>query len=233
MPGRIDEAATAFTEIYSSDYWRLTKIPAEPDRHQRFATLIENAIRAYKVESVVEFGCGFWNYGKLVDWSGLTYDGFDVVPGLSDLNADACDAPNIRFHQLTKEADLPRADLLICKDVLQHLPSDDVLHYLAIFKALFPYMLIVNDIMPDDNVNGPIAHGGYRALRLDLPPFNEACEIVDEWDAPAFGTHYRKQACLLRGTRAPPGKATPGKATRDGRNESSLFRRILRLVGKG
>ncbi len=157
---------------------------------------------------MTEFGCGFWNYAKLIDWNGLTYDGYDVALGPVRFNADAHGTRKIRFHQFEDGVQLAPADLLISKDVLQHLPTADVLHYLALFKERFSYMLILNASAPDDNLNGPIELGDYRGLRLDLPPFNETVEVIDEWDNPLFGVPYHNQACLLRGNRPQPAPAT-------------------------
>ncbi len=207
MIARIDLAKAAFTEVYAKDLWNLSLIPPDPELQERIAALIQSTIRRFNAASVVEFGCAFWNYAKLVDWSGITYDGYDVVAGVIECNQNAYSAPNIRFHTLVEGTKPRSADLLICKDVLQHLPTDDVLHYLAMFKEQFSYILIVNAIQPEDNLNGDIERGGYRPLRLDLPPFNEDCEILDEWDSP-FVLPYRKRACLLRGTRAPGAAAT-------------------------
>jgi len=204
MTSRVDKARAAFTKVYDENLWQLGEQPPQLELLQRVATIIEDTIRKHRIKSVVEFGCGFWNYAKLVDWSGLTYDGYDVALGPVRFNADTHGASNIRFHQLVDGVQPAPADLLICKDVLQHLPTDDVLHYLAAFKESFSYLLIFNAVFPDDNLNGPIDYGDYRALRLDLPPFNEALEIVAEWDNPLFGVPYHEHVCLLRGNRPKP-----------------------------
>jgi hypothetical protein len=203
MTGRIDSARAAFAKIYENNVWKLHPEP-DTSRIERVASLISKTIGRLNTSSVVEFGCGFWNYANLVDWSGMSYDGYDVASGPINWNADAFGASHIRFHHMTEGTELPKADLLFSKDVLQHLPTEDILHYLALFKSRFSYLLIINDIEPDTNLNGQIRHGGYRALRLDLPPFNETYETLDEWDASEFGVGYRKRACLLRGTAATP-----------------------------
>jgi len=208
MASRVDKARAAFTKVYEENLWGLDQQPPQLDLLERVATLIGDTIRKYKIASVAEFGCGFWNYAKLVDWSGVTYDGYDVSHHPVRFNSDTYGAPNIRFHQLLDGVQLAPADLLICKDVLQHLPTEDVLHYLAVFKERFSYMLILNATFPDDNLNGPIEHGDFRALRLDLPPFNETVEVIDEWDNPLFGVPYHNQACLLRGSRVQPARET-------------------------
>jgi len=199
MAARIDTAREAFIDIYQNDRWGLAKVKGDGAVLQRFADLIQSVITRHKIRSVAEFGCGFWSYARLLDWTGLTYDGYDVVPEVLDFNIGYYGAPNIRFHQMTEGVTPGPADLLISKDVLQHLPVEDVAAYLAMFRERFSFMLITNDIYPETNTNGPIAHGGYRAIRLDLPPFNLACETLDEWEIAAGNVTYRKRACLLRG----------------------------------
>ena len=99
---------------------------------------------------------------------------------------------------------LPSADLLISKDVLQHLPTSHVKHYLDLFKKNFKFMLIGNDIVPSDNLNGDTLPGGYRALRLELPPFNEPNIVVQTWISADFGVRTVKNFCLFVNTPDPP-----------------------------
>jgi hypothetical protein len=202
MTSRLDKARAAFTKVYDENIWHLDKVEPRPDIVQRIATKIEDTIRKYDVRTVTEFGCGFWNYANLIDWRGITYNGYDVAAGPIEFNSKKYGSGNVHFHQLVDGVQLAPADLLISKDVLQHLPNEDVLHYLSVFKESFSYMLILNGAAPVDNLNGPIEHGGYRSIRLDLPPFNETLEVVDEWDYPLFGVPYHEHVCFLRGNRS-------------------------------
>jgi hypothetical protein len=208
MTSRVDKAREAFTKIYEENLWRHDEQPGLDSLMQHIAGTIQDTIRKYDVASVTEFGCGFWNYAKLVDWKGIAYNGYDVAFGPVDYNNNAYGTRTIRFHQHLPGVDLAPADLLISKDVLQHLPTDDVLHYLSVFKERFTYMLILNASAPEENLNGDIEYGGYRALRLDLPPFNETVEVIDEWDLPLFGVNYHEQVCFLRGNRPKPAAGT-------------------------
>ena len=198
MEARVDLARAAFEGVYSNDTWNYKSLVPQPQQNEHFSALIEDVMRRFGVTSVTEFGCGFWSYSKLVDWSGKTYNGYDVVPGIIQWNTNAYAAPNVQFHTMAEGVTPLPAGLLVCKDVLQHLPTADVLAYLAMFKTLFPLMLITNDINSEHGTNTDIAHGGHRGLRLDLPPFSEECEILDEWVLPEF-PNYSKRACLLRG----------------------------------
>jgi hypothetical protein len=211
MTSRVDRAREAFTKIYDENTWNLEGQPPQLDILARVTKTISDTIQKYQIKSVAEFGCGFWNYAKQVDWTGLTYDGYDVALGPIRYNADHYTTRKIHFHQLVNEVELAPADLLISKDVLHHLPNDDVQHYLAMFKERFSYILLFYAVFPDDNLNGPIELGDYRGLRLDLPPFNEALEIVDEWDNPLFGVPYHEHVVLLRGNRVQPAPETWGR----------------------
>ncbi len=77
---------------------------------------------------------------------------------------------NIKFILYDGNFDyIQPADLLICKDVLQHLPNSKILDFLAILPR-FKYALIVNDI--GDKVNEDILTSDYRAIDITKEPFN-------------------------------------------------------------
>jgi hypothetical protein len=198
MAMRADLARDAFERVYSNDAWGLAEMKSDPSRNEHAAALITGVMNRQGLTSMTELGCGFWSYARLVDWNGKTYDGYDVFPGSVKWNNDLYAAPNIRFHLMEEGVSLAPADLLFSKDVLQHLPTSEVLHFLALFKTSFRYMLILNDINSEHGTNTDIAHGGHRGIRLDLPPFNEACEVLDDWVLQECPT-YTKRACLLRG----------------------------------
>lgn len=63
---------------------------------------------------------------------------------------------------------MPCADLLICKDVFQHLSHENIQTFLTQCKK-FKYCLITNDINPGNN--NDIADGDWRALDLTKAPF--------------------------------------------------------------
>ena len=207
--GLITEAQTAFTEIYDKDLWGLAtgewsaaRPGEEPEgeRQARLVALIESLIALNRIRSVVEFGCGYWSYAGRIDWSGVEYDGFDVVEDVVASNNREHGRPNIRFHRIVDGVELPQADLLISKDVLQHLPTAHVQYYLAAFDARFKFMLIGNDVVPADNLNGDTRAGGYRALRLELPPFDRPNAVLQSWTSSDFGVHTVKNFCLLLGS---------------------------------
>ena len=211
--GRISAASDAFNEVYNKDLWSLDSndwfkdqpgVESFETRMGRFVQLLQDFMRTNGVRRVVEFGCGFWSYARQIDWTGIEYDGFDVVDGPVRWNRDQYGAPNIRFHQLQDGTHLPAADLLISKDVLQHLPIADIQYYTDIFRRNYRFSLIASGVYPVEGTNSEIASGECRSLRLDLAPFNWPCAVLQRWDYVEFGNRAVKDFCLMSGSAEAP-----------------------------
>jgi hypothetical protein len=79
---------------------------------------------------------------------GVTYVGVDIVASVIDNNQREFGNDNFSFRKFLSLEDLPPADLLVCKDVLQHLPNATVKAYLAAFRKKYKFLLITNDEEP-------------------------------------------------------------------------------------
>ncbi len=136
-------------------------------------------MRQRKIKSVVEMGCGDWQFSKDIDWGGAIYHGFDVVPSVITRNQKAYSRTGVSFHLYSGDpAELPHADLLIVKDVLQHLSDAKINGVLPHLKR-FTYSLITNCVNPRGiTQNTDIVDGDFRYLDLRLAPFNHAAEEV-------------------------------------------------------
>jgi 2-polyprenyl-3-methyl-5-hydroxy-6-metoxy-1,4-benzoquinol methylase len=137
----------AFETAYRDGRWGFGSghgsLPRTTRTYRRF---LEEFLGANSVRSVLDYGCGDWQFSRLIDWHGATYVGFDVVEPVIERNQQLYGRPGVEF-MITPEdpADLPDADLLICKDVLQHLPNSDVQTFLESVAPRFPVSLIIND----------------------------------------------------------------------------------------
>jgi hypothetical protein len=140
----------------------------------------------------------------VMDWSGIRYHGFDVVGTVIDTNKQHFASDNIAFATMRSISDLPKADLVICKDVLQHLPNRDVNEYLDYFLTHYKYAIVTNDIFPDAYTNLDIPHGAGRALRLDQDPFDRRIAVLVRWTIAWQERVWIKDACLLLGNRSSP-----------------------------
>lgn len=176
-------AEEAFTKIYQSGKWNekgFSLSGAGIGVNRGYVAFLQEFMRKNGIRTVVDLGCGDWQFSQYIDWSGIQYAGYDVVEYVIERNQRLFAAPSVMFiHADAIETDLPEADLLICKDVLQHLPNGDVgklIRQLSKFK----HCLITNDVYPKtkSSHNPNIVRGSYRPIDLTQPPFNVAGEKV-------------------------------------------------------
>ena len=169
---------------------------SSPEYTKLWRPFLEDFIGKNRISSVLDFGCGDWQSSRLIDWKTTAYHGVDVVPALVDRLRAAYARPGVTFSVVDPEnPQLPGADLLIVKDVLQHLPNASVLKLLEKFRA-FPWALLVNDWSGGADVNKDIQMAGYRKLDFSKPPFNLSVSLVFD-----FGTAWRKRAYLWKPTK--------------------------------
>lgn len=138
-----------------------------------YVSFLEEFIKKNDIQSVVDLGCGDWTLSQHLNWSGIQYIGIDVVKFVIENNQKLYSAPNIRFiHADATQFDLPEGDLLICKDVLQHLSNEDILKILK-QRAKFKHCLFVNDVTRSNSarMNAKIDSGELRPLDLSKAPF--------------------------------------------------------------
>lgn len=171
-----------------------------PINNADYIQFIQNFLEKHRITSVLDFGCGDWQFSRFIDWKGASYVGLDLVPEVIAANREAYARSGVEFAVSNGPDELPLVDLLLCKDVFQHLPNATIRAYLDAFKRCAKYLLIANDDQPASALNGAIEAGGWRPVRLDHPPFSEQAPIVFEWTITAGGwkpTH--KATCLIKG----------------------------------
>jgi SAM-dependent methyltransferase len=193
-----------FREIYDKNEWGYgSGVGSLPLNNIEYIKFVRTFIERNAIQSVVDFGCGDWQFSRFMGWGDITYIGFDVVEEVIARNRKLFAGNAISFHLLTPQTDLPTTDLIICKDVFQHLPNGMVQQYLELFKRRGRFLLITNDDWPAENqINAQIAEGGWRPLRLDRAPFSEIAPVVLSWMVEWGGWKpTRKSTSLIIGRR--------------------------------
>lgn len=118
--------------------------------------------------SVVDAGCGDWDFSRLIDWGGARYLGIDISNVVIErLKTHRSDRFEFQMGDITE--DLPPADLLICKDVLQHLPIELVNKFIRnnLKKGKYRWALITNDALAAGG-NKDTNTGDYRRIDLSM-----------------------------------------------------------------
>lgn len=196
----MNEVQTQFSRVYAEDLWAGgSGTGSVPENNLDYVLFLQRFMRLNEIRSVVDFGCGDWQFSRLIDWTNIDYTGIDVVSTVIDRNTELFSSKNIRFMHSVDINDTPGADLLICKDVFQHLPNSIIMDCVNTLKNRYKFMLITNDDYPLDNLNGDIGPGQWRALRLDQPPFSLNCISLLSWTVISKTPTVRKRTLLLRG----------------------------------
>ena len=162
-----------FETIYTQNIWGYGSGEGSLAVHVRpYVKFLEKFLARRRITSVVDFGCGDWQFSSAVRWNRIRYRGYDIVPGVIAANREHYGSATVSFHEIGTDYDaLPAADLLIVKDVLQHWSDETVMKFLPVLSR-FSFSLITNCVNPAGRTeNLPIADGDFRYLDVRLHPF--------------------------------------------------------------
>lgn len=126
------------------------------------------------ITSVFDVGCGDFNWMKEVDLTGIQYVGVDIVDSLIKENKQRYASDHVKFYCMDAlTANLPKADLVMCRNVASTLPNDDVKALIdRIKKSHATYLLMECEAVRDANYsNQDIATGEWRWVALEHDPF--------------------------------------------------------------
>ena len=137
------------------------------------------------IKTVVDMGCGDWQFSQYIDWSGVQYSGYDIVSSVVAENEAKYSKPNIRFNLYSGDpTELPAADLLLAKDVLQHWSNSSIQNFLPNLSR-YKVALITNCVNPaGETFNSEITDGDFRYLDLRQQPF-----LLDASEVFSFRQH--------------------------------------------
>lgn len=139
-----------FTQLYEENFWGGTTSPKSGTGSTKTAALpyvqsVKNFIETKSINTVLDIGHGDWEMWGEYQFSDVNYTGIDVYESLSKNLAERFGNQNRSFKNINAVLEeLPPADLVITKDVLQHLPLSDIeiiLNKLGRYK----YLIICND----------------------------------------------------------------------------------------
>ena len=151
-----------------------------PELINPYLETVSSFLAAFETPLVLcDLGCGDFNIGKeLVKYS-KKYIAIDIVPELIVHNKKTFKAENLEFHSLDiAEDELPAADCVILRQVLQHLSNAEIK---SVVEKLYDYKyVILTEHLPEENfeANKNIISGqGIRlkkqsGVNLLAPPFN-------------------------------------------------------------
>lgn len=167
-----------FDIVYESNLWGNGSGSGSDEKLcAGYVTFLQNFFATHNITSIVDVGCGDWQFSKNIDFGKIKYQGFDVASSIINSNIEKYQTENINFSLYDGDFRvLPKADLLLCKDVLIHLPNKKIQEFIDVLPQ-YKYALITNSI-DTFGLNTDILPTEYRGVDLRLAPFSLQCEEV-------------------------------------------------------
>ena len=123
--------------------------------------------------SILDLPCGDFHWFQRIDLpAGVRYIGADIVEELTQDLQRAHGSSGREFIALDAvSGQLPTVDLWICRDLIFHLPDDDVLRLIDNFIASGIGHLLITSHADGGISNKNTFIGGFRLINLMNPPF--------------------------------------------------------------
>jgi hypothetical protein len=167
----------AFTTIYKENRWgspeSVSGIGSTLDFTGSVRSLLPRILEDLKVRTYLDAPCGDFNWAKQLQLPpGTRYIGGDIVDSLiADLQSRHADATHSFINLDIVDGQLPAADLWLCRHVLFHLSTEDIMATLRNFAASSIDWLLT-DSLATIRTNSTIKSGGFRLVNLEAAPYN-------------------------------------------------------------
>ncbi len=169
-----------FEKIYNQNFWNPHESSSESksgpgsriDTTESVRNELPKIWEKYNIKSVLDAPCGDYNWMKTVDKKDIKYIGGDIVPKIVRANNKNFENCNTSFEVIDITSDkIPKVDMIICRDCLQHLSYKNAKKALKNFKESGSTYLLVTSY-PWTLENWSIPDGDFCPLNLLQKPFN-------------------------------------------------------------
>jgi hypothetical protein len=139
---------------------------------ERLRPELSKLVATLGIKRLLDAPCGDFNWLQYVDLDDIEYTGLDIIDDVISMNQQRYAASNRIFlsADITKDP-LPPADLILCRDLLLHLPYQNIADLFEnIISSEFSFILITSYV---NNSNRDLdIPGKARALNLSKEPLN-------------------------------------------------------------
>jgi hypothetical protein len=162
-----------FNNIYQKNLWGKDSGTGSLKEHAReYINYVNGFIKAYNIKSILDLGMGDTKVFRELDltnvdeYTGVEVSDFAINKYYKNFKRDV----TVINDDIVK-CEYPKADLILIKDVLQHLEIEFIKTVMDKIFNSCKYAIITNDILLTEN-NEDIKNGEYRGLDLKKDPFN-------------------------------------------------------------
>lgn len=193
-----------FSNIHRRNAWGGTESLSGPGstlaRAGSFSGPIMDLLQQLNVTTLLDAGCGDFNWMKELPLRLDAYFGIDLVPEIIAENRRLYQSPTRQFVELDITSDpLPTVDLILCRDCLVHFSFTDIAAALANFKCTGSTYLLTTSFIQHP-INSDIQTGGWRQLNFQIPPFSfpDPLFLIDEQCHHSGGIYSDKRIALWK-----------------------------------
>lgn len=142
-----------------------------------YVALVERLAREHGWRTCLDVGCGDGRIAARLPFPPGEYLGIDVSARALELARTTCPDRKFRQADLTNKAEremLPAADVLLCRDVLMHLPNDQVVDVVRWAAGCGKFRACLFSQNHDQRFDGQNTYvGGFRALDPAMAPLRD------------------------------------------------------------
>ncbi len=159
-----------FDNVYRDSYWGVDEEESpisgrgshEKEVVEPYVEEVSALLTLLELPTVVDMGCGDFNVGKRLVAKAARYLACDISETIIEINRKRFASENLQFRIVNLIEDpLPRADVCLIRQVLQHLSNRDILAFVDSLHAERPYRYLI--------VSEHVAFGKDLALNQDKP----------------------------------------------------------------
>lgn len=182
-----------FESVYAGNQWGgapgefCSGSGSSEEQALAYVRFVRTFVEQQGITSVVDLGCGDFRVGRQLIMPGVQYTGIDIVRGLIEANQRAYGDEQVQFlcRDICAE-EVPEAELLLVRQVFQHLSNDEILAALGRMPSFRFALVTEHHPAPDrlrvhnsDKPHGPdtrVVDGS--GVFLDHPPFSLQTRVV-------------------------------------------------------
>jgi hypothetical protein len=179
-----------FTRAYLKNSWGSKESRSGPsaslERTAALRTALPEFFSELKIQSVLDCGCGDWNWMRHVDLTGIQYIGCDIVLPLIQSLQETFSAPTVNFQVLNLLQDPPdTADLWFARDLCSLFSSEDMwLFFQKFLESESKYLAITSVETKDiyqDTFTGAWTPRNLLAAPFSMPPPLHELDDGEQW----------------------------------------------------
>lgn len=165
-----------FNYIHNNNFWvgksSISGEGSDETQTEEIRVNLPKIILKYKIQRILDLPCGDFNWMKNIELNLLEYIGADIVQEIIHLNNEKYSNDRRRFLKLDIIKDnLPKADLIFCRDCFVHLSNDNVIKSIENIKRSNSRYLLTTTFT-ECEINEDIVTGDWRIINLTKEPLN-------------------------------------------------------------